>query len=66
VVETIKASANGGNQKVVRHSATGKFVGGYKVLGKTSDGVQILKPKGRPKSFTVNKLRKVISANRAG
>ena len=40
-------------------------VGGYKVLGRTRDGVRILEPKGKPTSFTVAKLRKAIRSVRA-
>lgn len=49
-------------KKVARGAKTGKLVSGYSVLGRTSDGVRILEPKGKPKSFTVGKLRKAIAA----
>ena len=51
-------------RKIGRDAKTGKFVGGYEVLGKTRDGVRILKPKGKPKSFTVIQLKKAIAAQR--
>jgi hypothetical protein len=37
-----------------------EFVGGYEVLGRTDDGVPILKPKGKPTSFSVARLKKAI------
>ncbi len=43
-----------------------EVVGGYKVLGRTRDGVPILKPKGKPQSFTVSKLKRAIRTARAG
>jgi hypothetical protein len=56
--------------KAVRDSETGRFVGGYKVLGTTKDGVKILKPKGRATHFTEKELREAIaivrSAQKAG
>lgn len=45
-----------------RNTKTGRTVGGYKVLGTTRDGVRILKPKGKPDSFSVVRLRKAIAA----
>jgi hypothetical protein len=52
-------------KKVVRNAKSGRSVGGYEVLGYTDDGVQILKPKGKPKSFTIPQLKKAIAAARA-
>jgi hypothetical protein len=56
--------------KGVRGSKAGRFVGGYKVLGTTKDGVKILKPKGRATHFTEKELRDAIaivrSAQKAG
>jgi hypothetical protein len=53
-----------------RDAKTGRFVGGYKVLGTTKDGVRILKPKGHATHFTDKELRKAIatvrSAQKAG
>jgi hypothetical protein len=53
-----------------RDAKTGCFVGGYKVLGTTKDGVRILKPKGHATHFTDKELRKAIatvrSAQKAG
>jgi hypothetical protein len=45
---------------------TPRSVGGYRVLGRTRDGVLILEPKGKPQSFTVTELKKAIRAARAG
>ena len=66
VVETIKPSTKAKDHKVTRKTAANAVVGGYKVVGKTSDGVRILKPRGKPKSFTVSALRKAISSKRTG
>lgn len=52
------------SSKVSRSAATGKFVSGYKVLGVTRDGVEILKPKGRATHFTDKELRDAISRAR--
>jgi hypothetical protein len=56
--------------KVARNAKDGRFVGGYKVLGTTKDGVRILKPKGQPTHFTEKELRDAItvvrSAQKAG
>jgi hypothetical protein len=56
--------------KVGRSANSGRFVGGYKVLGTTKDGVRILKPKGHATHFTDKELRKAIatvrSAQKAG
>lgn len=49
-------------RKIARDAKTGRYVGGYQVLGKTRDGVRILKPKGKPKSFSVVKLKKAIAS----
>jgi hypothetical protein len=36
------------------------FAGRYKVAGKLSDGVAILTPKSRPKSFTAKQIKSTI------
>ncbi len=43
---------------------TPRTVGGYRVLGRSRDGVLILKPKGKPQSFTIAELKKAIRAAR--
>ena len=53
-------------KKPARKGAAPVSVGGYKVLGQTKDGVRILAPKGKPKSFTVAKLKKAIRSVRTG
>lgn len=53
-------------EKLANASKNAGYVGGYKVLGETSDGVRILEPKGKPQSFTVAALRKAIRLVRAG
>lgn len=55
----------GNEKKIARNAKTGRLVGGYEVLGRTNDGVRILKPKGRPKSFTVRDLEKALASTRA-
>jgi hypothetical protein len=52
-------------KKPARNGDAPRSVGGYKVLGRTSDGVRILKPKGKPQSFTVMELKKAIRSVRA-
>jgi hypothetical protein len=52
-------------KRVARNAKSGRFVGGYEVLGRTDDGVQILKPKGKPTSFTVRQLKKAIATARS-
>ena len=58
------------SSRTVRGANTKRFVGGYKVLGTTKDGVRILKPKGHATHFTDKELRKAIatvrSAQKAG
>lgn len=53
-------------KKTVPNGKAPATVGGYKVLGETRDGVRILAPKGKPKSFTVAKLKKAIRSVRTG
>jgi hypothetical protein len=52
-------------KKSARGEKTGRLIGGYQVLGYTDDGVRILKPKGRPKNFTVKELKKAIASSRS-
>ena len=52
--------------KPIRNGNDPASVGGYKVLGRTKDGVRILAPKGKPQSFTVPELKKAIRSVRAG
>ena len=65
-----KSMAKNTTPKVARNAKGGRFVGGYKVLGTTTDGVKILKPKGHPTHFTEKELRDAItvvrSAQKAG
>lgn len=48
--------------KIGRDSSTGKFVGGYRVLGTTRDGVAILKSSGRATHFTDKELSDAVRA----
>jgi len=41
-------------------------VGGYQILATTRDGVWILKPKGKPTSFTLKKLETAVTASSMG
>lgn len=52
-------------KKTTRNAKTGQLIGGYRVLGYTDDGVRILKPKGRPKNFTVKELKRAIASSRS-
>ncbi len=52
--------------KIGRDSRTGEFIDGYRVLGRTRDGVAILKPKEGATHFTDKELRDAISAVRGG
>jgi hypothetical protein len=61
-----KSMAKSTTPKVARDAKTGQFVGGYKVLGTTKDGVKILKPKGHPTHFTEKELRDAIIVVRSG
>jgi hypothetical protein len=49
-----------------RDGKTGQLVGGYRVLGTTRDGVNILKPKSGATHFTPKELRDAIGSVRAG
>lgn len=51
--------------KITRDSSTGRFSGGYRVLGTTRDGVAILKPKGSATHFTDKELVQAIQAARS-
>lgn len=48
-------------KRITRSAKTGQFSGGYRILGKTPDGVEILKPRGGPESFSLEKLKRVIA-----
>jgi hypothetical protein len=65
-----KSMAKSTAPTAARNAKSGRFVGEYKVLGTTKDGVKILKPKGRPTHFTEKELRDAItvvrSAQKAG
>jgi hypothetical protein len=58
------------SSRTSRDAKAGRFIGGYKVLGTTKDGVRILKPRGHATHFTDKELRKAIatvrSAQKAG
>ena len=43
----------------------GKGGGGPRVLGTTTDGVRILKPKGKATHFTAKELRDAVASARA-
>lgn len=47
-------------KKASKRAKMPESVGGYKVLGLTEDGVPILKPKGKPRNFTIPDLKKAI------
>ena len=38
----------------------------YEVVGTTSDGVKVLRPKAKPTHFTTQEIRKAINAVRSG
>lgn len=59
LIEMVKATI-----KTDRSGKTSKFVGTSRVLGTTKDGVNILKPRGRPTHFTAKELRDAILAAR--
>ncbi len=61
----MKASKQTAKPKPASDDKTPRSVGGYRVLGRSREGVLILKPKGKPQSFTVTELKKAIRAARA-
>ena len=44
----------------MKKAARVKFFHGYKVVGKTKDGIRILLPKAKSINFTIGQLRKAI------
>jgi hypothetical protein len=70
MAKDITTSRKSTTTRDARKANAGRVVGGYKVLGITKDGVQILKPKGHPTHFTEKELRDAIevvrSAQKAG
>jgi len=55
----------GNMKKASKRAKIPQSVGGYKVLGLTEDGVSILKPKVKPRNFTIPELKKAIKETRA-
>jgi hypothetical protein len=51
--------------KIVRDAKSGQFLPGTEVLGRTKDGVRILKPKGKATHFTQRELRAAVASVRA-
>lgn len=49
-----KSPKKTGNPKGAREAATGRFI------GRAKDGTRIARPDFKPRSFTVDKLRRVI------
>jgi hypothetical protein len=50
------------DKRIGRDAASGRFVGEYRVLGTTRDGVKILKPKARATHFTDREMREAVRA----
>jgi hypothetical protein len=61
----VTRSAKNASKAVVRKTSKVASHKTSKVLGTTSDGVRILKPKSRPTHFTVPQLKAAISRVRA-
>jgi hypothetical protein len=51
--------------KVKRSGSTGGYVDGHRVLGKTREGIIILRPKGNATHFTDREILKAIHAVRS-